>query len=590
MKINKFKSIACIALLGLGMTSCSDYLDKPAEDGYNVSNFYQNDEQCRQGVNPIYNSPWYDFQRGFFKVGEVLSGNYYWGSSPYLTFTLNGSSDNLADMSASLWSVNAYCNTVYNNISNSSGPSEAVKNYCKGECLTWKAMAYFYLVRTFGSVPIIHDNTSLIGDGTYNDVQKAKISNIYDYIVMTLKKAIELLPEKDATGKGRIDKYSAEGLLAKVYLTKAGFSEDNTTYNSGTYSYITTKAHERNAEDLANAAKYALDVIQNSGRQLMPKYSDIFRMQNNVSDEALISWAWSTGSQWTCQNTLQSDLALAGFDEFGDDWGGYDGPSVDLQDAFNENALSATRNNVDDRRKATMMMAGDTYDYFYTDAGGFDYLKFIYQGYADHKGPGAYQSPTGANEVKHLYGDAADHLSALGVSASSMRYGLFTHILRLADVYLIYCEAAMGNNTSSNDSKILEYFYDVRHRSVKSYTMPASITWEDIWKERRLELACEGDRWYDFVRLYYYNPDRAISEIKAQRRNGYNGLDDLYKNYYKSGAWNITSNQYYDVSTTANNNVTASSFTIPLPSSDISYNPHLTEAPVDVDITQYSYK
>mgnify|MGYP003587524093 CR=1 FL=1 len=78
MKTYNFKTLVCIALVGLGLSSCKDFLNKPAEDNYNVSNFYQNDDQCREGVNPIYNSPWYDFQRGFFKVGEVLSGNYYW--------------------------------------------------------------------------------------------------------------------------------------------------------------------------------------------------------------------------------------------------------------------------------------------------------------------------------------------------------------------------------------------------------------------------------------------------------------------------------------------------------------------------------
>jgi hypothetical protein len=48
---------------------------------------------------------------------------------------------------------------------------------------------------------------------------------------------------------------------------------------------------------------------------------------------------------------LQSDLGIQGFDEYGATWGGFNGPSVDLQDAFSENALSLTRNNVDDRRK-----------------------------------------------------------------------------------------------------------------------------------------------------------------------------------------------------------------------------------------------
>ena len=92
---------------------------------------------------------------------------------------------------------------------------------------------------------------------------------------------------------------------------------------------------------------------------------------------------------------------------------------------------------------------------------------------------------------------------------------------------------------------------------------------------------------YDFVRRYYYDPQGAINEIKGQRRNGYSGLDDLYKNYYKSGAWNI-SNASYD-NTTAAPNVTDRSFTIPLPSSDISYNPLLMEAPEDFDLSTITF-
>lgn len=79
MKIKNIKYVALAAVFGMGATSCDDFLDRPTEDNYNQSNFYQNDTQCVQGVNFLYNSPWYDFQRGFFKVGEVMSGNYYWG-------------------------------------------------------------------------------------------------------------------------------------------------------------------------------------------------------------------------------------------------------------------------------------------------------------------------------------------------------------------------------------------------------------------------------------------------------------------------------------------------------------------------------
>ena len=82
MKLNRIKYFLFASMLALGTTSCEEFLDRPAEDNYNAGNFYQNDEQCYQGVNYLYNSPWYDFQRGFIKVGEVLSGQYVLGQFP----------------------------------------------------------------------------------------------------------------------------------------------------------------------------------------------------------------------------------------------------------------------------------------------------------------------------------------------------------------------------------------------------------------------------------------------------------------------------------------------------------------------------
>ena len=195
MKINKFiYRSALAAVLGFASVSCGDFLDKPGEDQYNNDNFYANDAQCNQGVYYLYNSPWYDFQRGFIKVGEVMSGNMYWGSSPYLTFTLQGTDTDLTNMSASLWSVIGHCNQVYNNIAKAEGPSVATKNATMGECLTLKALAYFFLVRTFGDVPLIHDNTAELEGGSYNDINKVEKADIYEYIIMTLEKAMELLP------------------------------------------------------------------------------------------------------------------------------------------------------------------------------------------------------------------------------------------------------------------------------------------------------------------------------------------------------------------------------------------------------------
>lgn len=573
MKIKDIQYVALAFVFGIGMSSCEDFLDRPTEDNYNEANFYQNDEQCIQGVNYLYNSPWYDFQRGFIKVGEVLSGNYYMGNSPYLTFTVNGTDEDLVNMSYSLWAVNGHANTVYNRLKTAKA-SQATIDACMGEALTWKAMAYFYLVRSFGAVPIIHDNTDELVNGTYNNKYKVAVPDVYEYIVMTLEKAIELLPE--SASAGRIDRYSAEGLLAKVYLTRSGVGQSGS----------------RNQNDLDKAAMHAKNVIDHSGRNLLENYSDVFRLENNKSEESLLAWHWyPTRDPWTAQNTLQSDLGMKGFSEFGDTWGEWGGPSVDLQDAFGVSALQppADRYETDTRRKASMMMIGDKYEYFWKDKGGFDYLRFLYDAEYGAGGPGQMASPTGSNSVKHLYGNNNDHIAGLGLSAGNMVSGLSTHILRLSDVYLIYTEAKIGNSASTTDAGAIDAFYAVRSRAVATYARPASVSWEDVWKERRLELACEGDRWYDYVRLSYYNPQRAINELKAQRRDQYYGLDALYKKYFEDGTFLTTTDQKYNDNPQIPN-VTVSSFTLPFPTEDVVFNPNLMEDPVRVDVrSEFSY-
>ena len=585
MKHIKYLYIAFAFTGAILTTSCGDFLDRPAEDSYNAGNFYKDDSQCVQGVNYLYNSPWYDFQRGFIKVGEVMSGNYYWGSSPYMTLTVNSTDADLMNMSNSLWAVIGHANTVYNYLKNASA-SQSVKNQCMGECLAWKAMAYFFLVRSFGDVPIVHDNSTMLADGSYSNVSRVQKSDVYDYIIMTLEKAMELLPKSG--NPGRIDYYSAEGLLAKVYLYKSG---------------VNANGHgQRNSDDLNKAASYAKDVIEHSGRTLMANYSDVFRLQNALNRECLFSWLWTADTSiWTVQNTLQSDLAMQGFDEFCDCWGGYSGPSVDLQEAFGVSPLDdpATRTDVDERRKATMMMAGDFYDYFWEDKTdeqgrkGFNFLQFLYDsnGYGSG-GPGTLQSATGVNSVKHLYGDAYDHKTHAvdGISASNMHSSLATPVLRLSDVYLVYAEAVIGNNNSTTDASAIDAFYKVRSRAIKSAARPTSITWNDVWKERRLELAMEGDRWYDFVRRSYYDMSGATNELKQQKRGAYYGLNTLYKNYYESKSWNVDASTMHYATETLAPNVSEQTFTLPFPSQDVVFNGNLQKTPVHVDVrSTYAY-
>ena len=588
---NTLKYISLAAVIAFGAVSCGKFLDRPAEDSYTTANYYQNDQQVEQSVNYLYNSPWYDVIRFYIYGSETMCGNVFQDNNAYATLTVNGTDQDLKNMSYSLWAVNAQCNTVINNIRNSTGTaSQAVKDKAIGEALAWKAMAYFLLVRTFGDVPIIHDNTEVIKEAIYNEQNKVEKADVYEYIIMTLEKAMELLPKDPNIGKyNRIDYYAAEGLLSKVYLTKAGVSGS------------------LNNADLEKAKTYALDVIEHSGRSLTPKYSDIFRLSPSVfqqTGENLFSWQWtSTSGIWTAQNSIQSDVGLTGFSEFGDIWGDWKGPSVDLMDAFGVSADQdpETRVETDDRRAATILMFGDQLPYFWVDRGGFDMYRFFYDdtyfpvGLEKNGSNKQWCCQTGSNYVKHLFGCGADHQAALGVSAGRMCYQLPTHILRLADIYLVYAEACVltGDNTNA-----LIYVNKVRERA---HAKPLeSVTFDDVWKERRLELAMEGDRWYDYVRRSYYDVNACIADLKAQRRSHWDGLDKAYKkyvvddegNYVGPGAHSWDNSEIIYNPSQELTDVKPSMFTIPFPTEDVVMNPNVGSdaQPVHVDVREtYKY-
>ena len=272
----------------------------------------------------------------------------------------------------------------------------------------------------------------------------------------------------------------------------------------------------------------------------------------------------------------------------------------------------------DVRRKATMMMAGDFYEYFWTskktkidEQNGFNYLYFLYSGdaeYANYGVPAQFEGPCGMQNVKHLFGDGADHQAALGFSAARMSYQLPTPLLRLADVYLVCAEAYL---LSGNNAKALQYTNAVRERA--HVDALASVKFEDIWKERRLELAGEGDRWYDYVRLAYYNKKAAMDDLKSQKMNSVYNYDEACKHYWYTGcggtiedvpkdltAFDITKAEWktdftnevrYNTDDPARSTyVNDKIFTLPLPSEDVVFNKLLLEEAKPVDVrTEYVY-
>ena len=155
----------------------------------------------------------------------------------------------------------------------------------------------------------------------------------------------------------------------------------------------------------------------------------------------------------------------------------------------------------------------------------------------------------------------------------------------------MYAEAAFltGNTTDA-----LTYVNKIRERA---HAAPlTSVTYDDIWKERRLELALEGDRWYDYVRRSYYDMDACIAELLAQRRSHWDGLDAVYKKFVTDDSGNYAgpgAHPWDAAGITCNDgeelvDVKPSMFTVPFPTEDVVMNPNVasTAEPIHVDVRE----
>src|SRR5450759_4256381 len=561
--ISYFKKVLVLIMLIFTISACEKFLNRPTEDSYTIDSFFKTDEQCFEAANVLYNAPWYDFQRGWVKIGDVMAGNIYYSTDDvYQAFILTSSNSQLADASNSLWLVNGHCNAVIDNIASKAGPevSQTTKNTVTGEAMVWKAMAYFYLVRCWGAIPIIHNNSDIIGAGTATQLKKNRVEDIYEYIVRLLDKSVTLLPAQNQPG--RISKYSAYALLSKVYLTRSGWGQNGT----------------RNQADLDKAKEYAAKVITESGAYLEPVYANLFRISTgNRNPENLLSWQWVASDQWCSQNSEQSDLALNNFTGLADSWGTWVGPTIDLQRLFGDTAKTKVRTNVDVRRKATMMMYSDFYPNFWRDKGGFTATWDDNNNVAGS----TFGCGTGANCVKHIVGNTEDHKAEYGAASKTMATSLSTHLIRLADIYLIYAEAVLGNQASTSDPEALRLFNLVHHRAIATAPDETSLTFERIFKERRLELAGEGDNWYDYVRLHYYNPSLAKQWLNKQERGTYNNLKAYYKDQVPQS--DVTLNSF-KVNLTDD-----SKFNLPFPDVDISMNKNLLAEPVPFDFNSIKF-
>lgn len=281
------KYILIVALLLT--SSCSKWLDVKPQDGIIRDNYWQNKEQLKAAVIGCYSS---------LLNNGLVSELFVWGElrADMVSSTLNTAVDEINIMQANILATNSYtswayvystinyCNTVIDYAAkvmetDKTLTQEALDGYL-AEAHGLRALMYFYLLRTFGEVPLQLKATD--SDNSLDQLEKSTQDKVYAQIVADLTFAETHALEtygSTAQDKGRLTKHGIYALEADVYLWNEKYDDCiaacDKVINSGRYGLMDGSVQSQwfnNVFYIGNSAESIFE-FQFDQQQLNPFYS-----------------------------------------------------------------------------------------------------------------------------------------------------------------------------------------------------------------------------------------------------------------------------------------------------------------------------
>ena len=498
MKIIKNIAIGLCACGLFAATSCNDMLDiKP-------SGQFTSDQITDESIEGLMASAYAGLESHFFGnnesfcapitnwVFDVRSDDAYKGgggvsmeANIHQLEISNLTSDNATNYNK--WRNNYFAIARVHQAMNAINASESLtgKDALIGELKLLRAYFYFDLIRIFERIPYLTE-TTVATEARYDEFTR---DEIFGFIKQDIKDAWNSLPETQAE-EGRFGKYVAAALMAKV----SAFTSD-----------------------WADVIEYS-DYVINSGKyELYDNFLDMSKIEFNNRKESIMAIQFSTANNnahinWNnLLNTTYSEGNLFGS---GDDFFlasqnlvnafRTDDKGLPLFDTFNDvKVTSDYEGNVDPRLDFTVgrigfPFRGHTYNSKWCRA---------YDVYGEYSGKKGLIDPASPEMVQ-----------GFPWGASALNFCL----IRYADILLLKAEALIETNSSLDTARQLINMVRAKaDRSIDGSYTPVELNpmkanyyvgqypaegWNQeyarkaVRMERRLELAMEGNRWFDLVR------------------------------------------------------------------------------------------
>ena len=486
----KLSNILIIGGIAAAMTSCSDYLDQAPKDKLSSDGFYATASQCEQGVLGVYSDLRYMSDYEYLMLSEVRSDNTWVETQPdgqrdysdLCTFRATSSLGTFESCWNAWYKVIYDANAALSKIPNTTFDNDAIKQQNLNEMHFIRGWAYFELARLFGNIPVI---TEPLSPSAANSVKQTSAKTVIDSIAIPDMEAALNLPDKGAVlnaegtavpAEGRADRTAAEAMLARIYMTLAGypFNDENALAKAKTYL----------DEVLAKKSNYWAPNITEWKKQWTPNYANkysIFAIQyrtGGTGNPAVFDFSPALPPSYTTIRIFGNSIWL----------------DKNLRAEFNKTYSTGSKD-----------LRGNGYSFI----DGYAAEGSNYPTYTNVKDTcmidGIVDS-TYTNSMFYKYLPSIRKLAALGMNLDEgtlknyYDWPVNLPILRIEDMMLLNSEILIKEGKIP---EALEAVNDIRERAgcdPVSTNVDATTALNFVKRERRIELMGEGVRWFDEIR------------------------------------------------------------------------------------------
>ena len=224
------------------LTSCSDYFDQVPDDRLSLEEIFKTRDGALKYLSNVYTFLPDEFnQRQVHETSLYRTPGPWTGASDETEWTSSGNKAKLINNNSidatentmvlyrwKSWYSGIHESAVFTKYVDQAPLTASERAQWKAEAKALRAIYYFYLVRTYGPVPVLEDDYALDTPSNELQLSRSTVDRCFDFIVSELKEAqnaglLEDASSDKTTGVGRIDKAIAQAFIIEALTYRASW-------------------------------------------------------------------------------------------------------------------------------------------------------------------------------------------------------------------------------------------------------------------------------------------------------------------------------------------------------------------------------